>query len=59
MIRISTNENVNQKMFFVYNLSQRIFPIIEMKFKQKTIPHKGIENNPIRLRMEKNILTTP
>lgn len=58
-IKISTNENVNQNAFFLYNLSYRMFSIIEIKFKQKIIPHKGMENTPIRLRIEKNIVTTP
>lgn len=59
IIKISTNENVNQKTFFVCNLSYRMFSIMEIKFKQKIIPHKGMENTPIMLRIEKNIVTTP
>lgn len=59
IIKISTNENINQKTFFIYNLSYRMFSIMEIKFKQKIMPHKGMENTPMMLRIEKNIVTTP
>lgn len=59
IIKISTKENVNQKTFFVYSLSYRMFSIMEIKFKQKIMAHKGMENTPIILRIEKNIITTP